>query len=139
MDLRKLALEERRTLAQQLLQRKGGPAKEEKPEGEAAAETAEETSDGAPASGRTNGRAMLRPFKTPISTATCTEPVRRPCKQTAEPHSPIPSHIQRACELGSLPFPQLMRALIRDQNIITEMNRELGIHISSRHRKRQRN
>ncbi len=44
-----------------------------------------------------------------------------------EPHSPIPYIIQRAVELGSMPFPQLIRALIREQNVLTELNRELGI------------
>ena len=44
-----------------------------------------------------------------------------------EPHSPIPYLIQRAVELGSMPFPQLIRALIREPNILSELNRELGI------------
>ncbi|MGF1579665.1 MAG: type VI secretion system protein TssA [Gemmataceae bacterium] len=44
-----------------------------------------------------------------------------------EPHSPIPYLIEKAVELGAMPFPQLMRALIRDDNILREMNRELGI------------
>jgi type VI secretion system protein ImpA len=44
-----------------------------------------------------------------------------------EPHSPIPYLVQRAVELGSLPFPDLIRALIRDANVLTELNRELGI------------
>jgi len=47
--------------------------------------------------------------------------------QRLEPHSPIPYLIQRAIELGAMPFPKLMRALIRDENVLTEMNRELGI------------
>jgi type VI secretion system protein ImpA len=44
-----------------------------------------------------------------------------------EPHSPIPYLVQRAVELGSLPFPELIRSLIRDANVLTELNRELGI------------
>jgi type VI secretion system protein ImpA len=44
-----------------------------------------------------------------------------------EPHSPIPYLIQRAVELGAMPFPQLMRALIREQNVLNELTRELGI------------
>jgi type VI secretion system protein ImpA len=47
--------------------------------------------------------------------------------QNLEPHSPIPYLIQRAVELGSLPFPQLIKALIRDAGVLTELNRELGI------------
>jgi type VI secretion system protein ImpA len=44
-----------------------------------------------------------------------------------EPHSPVPYLIRKAVEFGSLPFPQLMRALIREEQVISEMNRELGI------------
>ncbi len=44
-----------------------------------------------------------------------------------EPHSPIPYMIRRAVQLGKLPFPQLIRELVQDPNIITAMNRELGI------------
>jgi type VI secretion system protein ImpA len=44
-----------------------------------------------------------------------------------EPHSPIPYLVQRAVELGGLPFPLLIKALIRDGNVISELNRELGI------------
>lgn len=44
-----------------------------------------------------------------------------------EPHSPVPFLVRRAIEFGSLPFPELMRVLIRDDNVLFEMNRELGI------------
>ncbi len=44
-----------------------------------------------------------------------------------EPHSPVPYLIRKAIEFGGLPFPQLMRALIRDESVLSEMNRELGI------------
>ena len=44
-----------------------------------------------------------------------------------EPHSPVPFLVRRAVELGALPFPLLMQELIRDANVLTEMNRELGI------------
>jgi type VI secretion system protein ImpA len=47
--------------------------------------------------------------------------------QELEPHSPIPYLVQRAVELGGLPFPQLIKALIRDANVLAELNRELGI------------
>jgi type VI secretion system protein ImpA len=47
--------------------------------------------------------------------------------QRLEPHSPIPYLVQRAVELGAMPFPQLMKALIRDANTLTELTRELGI------------
>ena len=44
-----------------------------------------------------------------------------------EPHSPIPYLVRRAVELGSLSFPELIQALIREPNAITELKRELGI------------
>ena len=51
--------------------------------------------------------------------------------QRLEPHSPIPYLVRRAVELGRLPFPALMQQLIRDTNILTELNRELGIEESA--------
>lgn len=47
--------------------------------------------------------------------------------QEIEPHSPIPYLLQRAVELGQMPFPQLMRALISDESVIADLNRGLGI------------
>ncbi len=47
--------------------------------------------------------------------------------QRLEPHSPIPYLINRAVELGALSFPDLMRQLIRDSDVLMTMNRELGI------------
>ena len=44
-----------------------------------------------------------------------------------EPHSPVPYLIRRAVELGKLPFPQMIKALIREANVLAELNRELGI------------
>jgi len=44
-----------------------------------------------------------------------------------EPHSPIPYLLERAVALGSLPFPDLMKELVRDPNVLIEMNREMGI------------
>jgi type VI secretion system protein ImpA len=44
-----------------------------------------------------------------------------------EPHSPVPYIIERAIALGDLPFPEMIRRLIRDTNALTELNRELGL------------
>lgn len=44
-----------------------------------------------------------------------------------EPHSPIPHLVKRAVELGALPFPQLIKELVRDTNVLATLNRELGI------------
>ncbi len=122
------ALTECQTLAQQILQRKGPPPEEggdEAPaeEGGAAESAGEEGAAEAPG---VRGKAAARPMRTRAD-------VYRQLAEAAallqqiEPHSPIPYLIQRAVALGALPFPRLMRELIRDDNILSEMNRELGI------------
>jgi type VI secretion system protein ImpA len=44
-----------------------------------------------------------------------------------EPHSPIPYLLDRAVELGALPFPELMKVLVRNPDVLSMMSRELGI------------
>jgi type VI secretion system protein ImpA len=46
-----------------------------------------------------------------------------------EPHSPIPYFVQRAVELGKLPFPQMIKALVREPNVLAELYREMGIAV----------
>lgn len=46
--------------------------------------------------------------------------------QKLEPHSPVPLMVKRAVRLGRLPFPQLMEKLVRDSNVLAELNREVG-------------
>jgi type VI secretion system protein ImpA len=82
-------------------------------------DSSEEQSD---VSGATTGRAP----------ATRAEVYRQLAQAAAvlrelEPHSPIPYLIQRAVELGSLPFPQLINALIRNDDVLSELRREFGI------------
>jgi len=47
--------------------------------------------------------------------------------QRIEPHSPIPFLLKRAVRLGALPFPELMRAIIRETAAIDELDRLLGL------------
>jgi type VI secretion system protein ImpA len=47
--------------------------------------------------------------------------------QRIEPHSPIPFLLKRAVRLGSLPFPELMRAIIRETGVLDELDRLLGL------------
>jgi type VI secretion system protein ImpA len=108
------ALSDCYTLAKQVLQRKG-PAEEDSPAEGASAET--------------NGAPAAAPARAAASRA---EAYRRLAEaadviERLEPHGPIPYLVRRAVELGALPFPLLMRALIRDDGVISEMNRELGI------------
>ncbi len=44
-----------------------------------------------------------------------------------EPHSPIPFMLERCVRLGSLPFPSLMRAIIRESGTLDELDRIMGI------------
>jgi type VI secretion system protein ImpA len=103
------AVDDCQWLAQHILQRKR-PAE---------APAAEKSADGKPA-------APARPASTRAE-------VYRQLSQAAnvlrelEPHSPIPYLIQRAVDLGSLTFPDLIKELVRDAKIVGEMNRELGI------------
>jgi type VI secretion system protein ImpA len=74
----------------------------------------------------------IRPAAEPGALVTRADVLRRlreaaDVLQRLEPHSPIPYLVRRAVELGELPFPQLIRALIRDANVLNELNRELGI------------
>lgn len=102
------------TLAKQILQQKG-PAEEDAHPGGSSSEAngAATASSDRPAASRADAYRRL---------AEAADVIER-----LEPHSPIPYLVRRAVELGRMPFPQLMRALIRDNAVIGEMNRELGI------------
>jgi type VI secretion system protein ImpA len=106
------ALEGCRVLTQQLLQRKGGDT--------VAAPTAADGQAAAPAAG---------PGRAPGTR----DEAYRQLEQAAavleqlEPHSPVPYFVRRAVALGRMPYPLLMRELIRDANILAELNREMGI------------
>ncbi len=118
------ALADCETLAKQILHRKG-PAPEEAPAIEEA--PAEEGTAAAPAGG-----AAAAVEAAPRRARTRDDIYRQLSEAAAllqqmEPHSPIPYLIQKAVQWGSLTFPQLIRALIRDDAIIGELNRELGI------------
>jgi type VI secretion system protein ImpA len=48
-----------------------------------------------------------------------------------EPHSPIAFMIQRAVKLARLPFPELMKVLVRDQNVLGQLDRDLDLGLAS--------
>jgi type VI secretion system protein ImpA len=48
--------------------------------------------------------------------------------RTIEPHSPVPYLLEKAVELGRLPFPELMKALVRNNDVLASLAQELGIH-----------
>jgi type VI secretion system protein ImpA len=113
------ALGECRALAQQILQRKGPDLSQtgtEEGNGEAGG-AATAGGDGSFVGKQVASRAQV--YQQLDQAATLL--------QHLEPHSPIPYLIKRAVELGSLSFPDLMRRLIRDADVLLAMNRELGI------------
>jgi type VI secretion system protein ImpA len=112
-------VDECRALAQQVLQRKG-PAPSQAGEAEG---------DGAAVGGATAGAGGSFIGHQVASRAQVYHQLAQAAAmlQQLEPHSPIPYLINRAVELGALPFPDLMRALIQDSSVLAGMNRELGI------------
>jgi type VI secretion system protein ImpA len=44
-----------------------------------------------------------------------------------EPHSPIPYLLDRCVRLGELPFPELMREIVRETAALDELDRLLGL------------
>ncbi|OAI49787.1 hypothetical protein AYO44_06205 [Planctomycetaceae bacterium SCGC AG-212-F19] len=120
------ALDECLVLGQQVLKKKPAPLGET---------SAEEPADGeaAPADEAAAPGAPARQDGAPAKRMLSRDDVYRQLNDAAkllerlEPHSPIPYLIQKAIKLGSMPFPQLIKALIRDENTIKELNRELGI------------
>jgi type VI secretion system protein ImpA len=107
------ALDDCTTLARQLLQRKGPVP-------------AAEVSGGA---GGADGGGPTAPARAMTSRAEVYQRLAEAADllQQLEPHSPIPYLIRRAVALGALPFPQLMKALIREEGVLNELNREMGI------------
>ena len=117
------ALTDCRMLAQQILQKKGGPAPSAATP--AAAGPAPEAAS-QPAGPRLETRAEIY--------ARVSEAAAK--LQQIEPHSPIPYLLNRAVELGSLPFPDLMKSLILNADVLKVMNRELGIKEAAREKMR---
>jgi type VI secretion system protein ImpA len=111
-----------RTLVQQILVKKG-PAPSaatdegEASEGEADAGAAGEA--GPPGKGRATAARREVIYADLVRAA---DQLRQ-----LEPHSPVPYLILKAVELGNLSFPRLMQRLIRENGVLAELNRELGI------------
>jgi type VI secretion system protein ImpA len=54
-----------------------------------------------------------------------------------EPHSPIAYMIQRAVRLAQLPFPDLMKVLIRDPGVLTQLDRDLDLGLEKQEAAKQ--
>jgi len=48
-----------------------------------------------------------------------------------EPHSPVPFMIERCVKLGGMPFPSLMRAIIRESVTLDELDRIMGVEATA--------
>jgi type VI secretion system protein ImpA len=106
------ALEECRHLVLDIMKNKQPPT-EGSPEGDAAGAAAGTGSFSGVAASR---EAIYRQLK-----------MAADALQRLEPHSPVPYFIHRAVALGALPFPEMIRGLIRDETVLSELSRELGM------------
>ena len=114
------AVFECRTLAKQILDRKG-PEAEAETSGEGAAE-------GSAEEGRRWRRWVLgRPGDAVARQVYARLAEAAELLGQLEPHSPIPYLIRRCVQLGDLSFPDLMKALINDSSVRNDLGRSLGI------------
>ena len=118
----KKALADCQALAGQILERKG-PAPVSAPEPEESPGAAEGEA------GPSDGKAPV------VKRALTREDVYAQLADVAallmrlEPQSPVVYLVQRAVKLSQLPFPQLMKVLIRDASVLGELNRDLDLGI----------
>ncbi len=108
------ALVECQSLAQSILKEKGPP-----PIAIDQAATPEGAEVGAASGGATKLQTRDQIFLTVSQAAAQLKAI--------EPHSPVPYLLEKAIELGQLPFPDLMKALVRNNDVLSSMARELGI------------
>lgn len=117
------AFDDCQLLAQQILQLNAATDLLEVPS--VAASDSSEVTDARAATGPGSSATARRPVTRAQIYAQLTEAAN--ALRRLEPHSPIPYLLDRAVTLGGLPFPALMRELIRDANVLTEMSREIGL------------
>ena len=99
------------TLAEQVLAQKGpAPAAPPAPEGPPPAADDAPAPAAAPAAPKPTNRAQLYQQIAETSAAL----------KKLEPHSPIPYLLERAVELGALPFPDLMKVLVRNPEVLND-------------------
>lgn len=116
------ALEDCRATAEQAMQQRGGS-----PEAAASATpgvTAAPATGGVPAasSGEAVTRALASRDDAYRAVSDAASLLRR-----LEPHSPVPYLLERAVALGKLPFPKLVRAMVREQAVLAELVRDFAL------------
>jgi len=108
-------------MVEEIAHRRGVRLKEED-------EAAAESSEVAPATGSSVAVAAG-----PAGIANTRDGLYRQLSQIAialrniEPHSPVPFLLERCVRLGAMPFPELMRAIIRENGTLDELDRLLGM------------
>jgi type VI secretion system protein ImpA len=116
------ALLECQELAQQILKRKGPPP--------AAAQQAAAPADESSGAAQTTAQAGLqRPLTREDVLARLADASAQLLQM--EPQSPIAYMIQRAVKLARLPLPDLMRVLVRDPNVLGQLDRDLDLGIAN--------
>lgn len=121
----KQALDQCKQLADELLKRKGPPAADS--EGGVPASAAADGVAGSGVAGAMPGGSAI------AVTMANREDIYRTLRAASdmlrqiEPHSPIPYLIDKAIMLGRLSFPELIRELVRDAQVLEAINREFGI------------
>jgi type VI secretion system protein ImpA len=117
------ALQDGQTLAQQILQRKGPPPAVAPPAPPPEQAKATSGADGAAPPATAAHRVQTRE-----------DLLNRLADASAqllqlEPQSPIAYMIQRAVKLARLPLPELMKVLVRDPNVLGQLDRDLDLGI----------
>jgi type VI secretion system protein ImpA len=107
------ALEDCNGLTQQILSRKAPPSAPE------SHETGDEPASGGRSAARTGVLTRSDIYQRISELATLL--------LDREPHSPVPHLLQYAIRLGEMPYPQLMKELVRSNDVLVELSRILGI------------
>lgn len=110
-------------LAKEFLSRKGGPVS---PPPEAGM-TDEPTAGGPAAPQGSGGAAAVGQVVATRDGAYAALRQAADLLEKLEPHSPIPLMVKRAVALKDKPFPEMIRAFVRDTSALSEMYRELGL------------
>ena len=125
----KQALDRCKQLADELLKRKGPPPTDSP--GPAPADASAGAAGAAVAAGAVAG--VIPGSAAIAATIASREDIYRTLRTASdllrqiEPHSPIPYLLDKAIALGRLSFPELIRELVRDADILSGINREFGL------------
>ena len=120
------ALTDCRTLAEQILARKGGPPL---PGGDAAADSGDAGLDGQGSQSTGGGRGESGQQECRRAAAARSDAYRRLAEvgeelRILEPHSPVPTLIQTAVRWGGLSFSDLIRVMVQEEGLMGMLSRQ---------------